>query len=175
MAKRKKTSNDIHWKPTNVPVEKIRYLHQKVEYLVGFVLLDLWFSVWCFVYHCLSFFFWPLHCLFIIHLRLPITPLGSSNFFRRSNIYIAEFPQRYVRLEPWLKSEKTYTVYVPGLILCLPFPMRKIPQNLFLLHHQDRDSVSFQYFVKSWIFTRNTPNIFVPPSARRNFFKCAPP
>jgi hypothetical protein len=61
--------------------------------------------------HCLSFFFWPLHCLFIIHLRLPITPLGSSNFFRRSNIYIAEFPQRYVRLEPWLKSEKTYTVY----------------------------------------------------------------
>ena len=29
--------------------------------------------------------------------------------------------------------------------------------------------------VKSWFFTRNTPNIFAPPSARRNFFKCAPP
>ena len=29
--------------------------------------------------------------------------------------------------------------------------------------------------VKSWFFTRNTPTIFVPPSARRNFFKCAPP
>ena len=28
--------------------------------------------------------------------------------------------------------------------------------------------------VKSWFFTRNTPNIFAPPSARRNFFKCAP-
>jgi hypothetical protein len=29
--------------------------------------------------------------------------------------------------------------------------------------------------VKSWFFTRNTPKNFPPPSARRNFFKCAPP
>jgi hypothetical protein len=29
--------------------------------------------------------------------------------------------------------------------------------------------------VKSWFFTRNTQTIFAPPSARRNFFKCAPP
>ena len=29
--------------------------------------------------------------------------------------------------------------------------------------------------VKSWFFTRNTPTIFAPPSARRNFFKCAHP
>ena len=28
--------------------------------------------------------------------------------------------------------------------------------------------------VKSWFFTRNTPEMFAPPSARRNFFKCAP-
>jgi hypothetical protein len=28
--------------------------------------------------------------------------------------------------------------------------------------------------VKSWFFTRNTPTIFAPPSARRSFFKCAP-
>ena len=28
--------------------------------------------------------------------------------------------------------------------------------------------------VKSWFFTRNTPTIFALPSARRNFFKCAP-
>jgi hypothetical protein len=26
-------------------------------FLVGFVLLELWFSVWCFVGSCLSFFF----------------------------------------------------------------------------------------------------------------------
>ena len=26
--------------------------------------------------------------------------------------------------------------------------------------------------VKSWFFTRNTPKIFAPPSARRNFFRC---
>ena len=30
--------------------------------------------------------------------------------------------------------------------------------------------------VKSWFFfTRNTLKMFAPPSARRNFFKCAPP
>ena len=28
--------------------------------------------------------------------------------------------------------------------------------------------------VKSWFFTWNTPKIFAPPSALRNFFKCAP-
>jgi hypothetical protein len=28
--------------------------------------------------------------------------------------------------------------------------------------------------VKSWFFTRNTSKIVAPPSARRNFFKCAP-
>ena len=28
--------------------------------------------------------------------------------------------------------------------------------------------------VKSWFFTRNTPNIFAPAFARRNFFTCAP-
>jgi hypothetical protein len=30
------------------------------------------------------------------------------------------------------------------------------------------------FCVKSWFFTRNTPKIFAPPSARRNFLKCAP-
>ena len=29
--------------------------------------------------------------------------------------------------------------------------------------------------VKPWFFTRNTPKNFAPPSARRNFFKCALP
>jgi hypothetical protein len=29
--------------------------------------------------------------------------------------------------------------------------------------------------LKSWFFTRNTPKMFAPPSARRNFCKCAPP
>ena len=28
--------------------------------------------------------------------------------------------------------------------------------------------------VKSWFFTRNSTKIFAPPSARRNFFNCAP-
>jgi hypothetical protein len=29
--------------------------------------------------------------------------------------------------------------------------------------------------VKSWFFTRNTPTMFAPSYAQRNFFKCAPP
>jgi hypothetical protein len=29
--------------------------------------------------------------------------------------------------------------------------------------------------IKSWFFTRNTPKMFAPPSARRNSFKCATP
>ena len=31
------------------------------------------------------------------------------------------------------------------------------------------------FCVKWWFFTRNTPKIFAPPSARRNFLKFAPP
>ena len=35
------------------------------------------------------------------------------------------------------------------------------------------EKISF-FGVKSWFFTRNTPQIVAPTSARRNFFKCAP-
>lgn len=101
--------------------------------------------LWLNVLTC-CLFFWPLHCLFLIHLRPLITALGSSNVFHRFNIYIAESPQRSFRPEPLLESEKIYIVYVPGLILCLHFPMRKIPRNILLLHHQDRDSISFSIF-----------------------------
>ena len=31
------------------------------------------------------------------------------------------------------------------------------------------------FVVKSWFFTRNSPKMFAPPSARRNLFKCTPP
>jgi len=33
----------------------------------------------CFVDRCLSFFFWPLCCLFFFEIWIPITPLLSSN------------------------------------------------------------------------------------------------
>ena len=50
---------------------------------VRFVLFNLYFSVLCFIYHFvpLSFFTWPLHCLYFFNLRLMITVLVSSNFF----------------------------------------------------------------------------------------------
>ena len=30
------------------------------------------------------------------------------------------------------------------------------------------------FCIKSWFFTRNTPKMFAPPSARHNLFKCTP-
>ena len=38
--------------------------------LKGYVLLDLLFSVQCFVDGCLSFFFWPLYCLSFLDIRI---------------------------------------------------------------------------------------------------------
>ena len=46
--------------------------------LVGFVLLNLYFSVQCLIDSCLSFFFRPFCCV-SFDLRMLITPLVSSN------------------------------------------------------------------------------------------------
>ena len=51
-------------------------------YLMGFVLLNFSFSLWCFVSHCLSLctlLLWPLWCL-SFDFRFLITPLVSFNF-----------------------------------------------------------------------------------------------
>ena len=52
------------------------WLH--LQFLVRFVLLDLLFSLYCFVDH--YFFFWPLYFLSFYDVQLLITPLVSSNF-----------------------------------------------------------------------------------------------
>jgi hypothetical protein len=46
------------------------------QFLVGFVLLDLQFSVKCFEDRCLFFFIWPLSCL-SFDLQIVTTPLES--------------------------------------------------------------------------------------------------
>ena len=51
----------------------------------------------------------------------------------------------------------SFWIDVPGA----PYPP-KIGKNMIF------------FCLKSWFFTQNTPNIFNPPSARRNFFKFAP-
>ena len=59
--------------------------------LVGFVLVDHPFSVYCFVDHCLSFwpvFIWLLCCLSFFDLRLLINLFVSSNFSCSCFIYI---------------------------------------------------------------------------------------
>ena len=55
------------------------------RFLVAFVLLDLWFSVWRFVFctslfGLLSFIFWSLYCLSCVCLRLLITLLYLQSF-----------------------------------------------------------------------------------------------
>ena len=78
------------------------------RFLVGFVLLDLSFSVWCFLDRCLffcPFCLWPLWCL-SFDLRILIAPLVSSNSscaqsfscllaFYKSNIYHTDL-QKYI-------------------------------------------------------------------------------
>jgi hypothetical protein len=78
------------------------------RFLVGFVLLDLSFSVWCFLDRCLffcPFCLWPLWCL-SFDLRFLIAPLVSSNSscvqsfscllaFYKSNIYHTDL-QKYI-------------------------------------------------------------------------------
>jgi len=54
--------------------------HIVYGFLVPFVLLNLKFSVWYFVNRCLSFFFWPLRCLYFLDLRRITAPFVSSNF-----------------------------------------------------------------------------------------------
>jgi hypothetical protein len=58
-----------------------------LQYLVGFVLLNILFSVQCFVDHCLSF--WPLCCLYLIYgFRLLLWYLQtflSTNCYPRSS------------------------------------------------------------------------------------------
>jgi hypothetical protein len=50
------------------------------RFLVGFVLLDLLCVMFCrSLFVLLSFFFWPLYCLFFFDLLILITPLVSSN------------------------------------------------------------------------------------------------
>jgi hypothetical protein len=59
--------------------------------LVGFVLVNLHFSVYCFVDHCLPFwpvFLWLLCCLSFFDLRLLINLLVFSNFSCSCFIYI---------------------------------------------------------------------------------------
>ena len=45
-------------------------------FIVGFMLLNLYFSVYCFVDHCLSFFLWPLYCLILLRFMSFDYPFG---------------------------------------------------------------------------------------------------
>ena len=59
----------------------------------------------CFVYPCLLLFFWPLCCL-SFHLRILITPLGSSNSYQPTcpNTYLSP----YVKIQCPSKPVETH-------------------------------------------------------------------
>ena len=80
-----------HWFVTRV-TRRVPHVEQKLltlpehmsaspVFLMGFVLLDLCFSMWSFVDHCLSFcsFSQPLCCLSVFDLKILIAPFMSSN------------------------------------------------------------------------------------------------
>ena len=71
------------WSKNCLPLDST-WVHPSL--FVRFVLFYLLFSVYWFVDRCLSFFFWPLHCL-SFDLRLLITPLVSSNFSYKWSLF----------------------------------------------------------------------------------------
>ena len=94
----------VHWCPTRFPYQRMfgrltitrRVSPVEEELLtpskhssalllyVGFVLLDILFSMRCFVDNYLSlflFFCWPMFCLFLVDLRLLTAPFGIFNLF----------------------------------------------------------------------------------------------
>ena len=75
---------------------------------------------------------------------------------------------RRTRRAPPLKLEKNIIFGRKIVIFHTKYP-KNVRASL-------RNWKKYDFFgVKSWFFTRNSPTIFAPPSARRNFFKCAPP
>ena len=64
--------------------------------LVGFMLLNLQFSVQYFVDHCLSFFVWPLYCLSSFDLWILITPfLYLQTYISQVWIYLLYLIKNY--------------------------------------------------------------------------------
>jgi hypothetical protein len=95
--------------------------------------------------------------------------LSLYTFFSIGETPKREIPMGRTRRAPPLKLEKIWFFCRKFVI----FHTKKIPQKFSRLPPQ---SEKIRFFgVKSWFFTRNTPKMFAPPSARRNFFKCAPP
>jgi hypothetical protein len=78
-------------------------------------------------------------------------PNKSIYYFFKINTKISTSFRRSMLISFWID--------VPGGAPAPPLKLEKI----------------WFYGVKSWFFTRNTPKLFAPPSARRNFFKSAPP
>jgi hypothetical protein len=66
-----------------------------------------------------------------------------------------------------LKLEKIWIFWRKIVILHMKYP------NNFARPPPKIGKIWF-FGVKSWFFTRNTPKIFAPPFARRNFYKCVP-
>ena len=78
----------------------------------------IWFSVWRFAYNCLSFFLWPLCCLFF-YLRLLVTPLVSSNFFLLKQDLIPFGKETYNRHGTTIWNDLLFEQYDERG--CLPF------------------------------------------------------
>ena len=89
---------------------------------MGFVFLDLLFSLWCLVDRCLYFFLWPLRmrCLSFFDLRILITNLVSSNSSCKAHLiliimpYIRRINQYHTRLWYLTPLSTTFQLYRDG-------------------------------------------------------------
>jgi len=99
----------IHHCDTDVTVDY--WVHP--QFLVVFVLITCWFSVCWIVDRCLSFFYWPLCCLFFFDLWILITPLASSN-----SSYLNYYLMQQTCLFLWTLSLTKNTVNQPNVTNC---------------------------------------------------------
>jgi hypothetical protein len=111
-----------------------------IRFLVGFVLLNIWFSVWCFEYSCLYFFFWSLCCLSCFDFRPLITPLVSSNFSQLKQDLIPFGKETYNRHGSTIWNDLSFEQYdergcLPFLFIVFPC-FRSVKFIVFRAHRQ---------------------------------------
>ena len=99
-------------------------------------------------------------CDFLLKSQFRIAGIAYFNTSHVSHSYI------YNLYDILCNHLMFYYVYMQGRIQGGGRTRRAPPLKL--------DKIRF-FGVKSCFFTRNTPKFFAPPSARRKFFKCAPP
>ena len=128
----------------------------------------------------LYFFFWSLCCLYFFDLRILITFYWIFKLFLRSG-----WKWLFLYTNCWISLDGITTVILIVIFIHIPsvyeFARYIWSRGGFRGGGRTRRAPPLK-LEKIWFFWRKIvifhtkyPKIFTPPSARRNFFKCAPP